>query len=85
MKKPRFFDAFARPALHVLLALGFMAAFLWPMFAFTRPSQTVHFSYGAWLLCLTALFLISRSNGEDGSAINESMPPAGAANDPETR
>lgn len=54
-------DAFARPALHVLLTLGFAAAFLWPIFAFTQPIETFHFSYVVWLLSLAALFRVSRS------------------------
>lgn len=62
MQQPPANDPFARPALHVLLALGFGAAFLWPIFAFTQPSKTFHFSYGAWLLSLVALFLVSRGN-----------------------
>ncbi|MEY4548222.1 MAG: hypothetical protein RL685_4417 [Pseudomonadota bacterium] len=69
-------DPFARPALHVLLALGFGAAFLWPIFAFTQPSKTFHFMYGAWLLSLGALYLVSRGGSATAGAGLESMPPA---------
>jgi hypothetical protein len=53
-------DTLARPALHVLLTLGFAAAFFWPILAFTEPSRTFHFSYLAWLGSLGALILVSR-------------------------
>lgn len=71
-------DAFARPALHVLLTLGFAAAFLWPIFAFTQPIQTFHFSYVVWLLSLAALLRVSRSGDASTSAADaqHSAPPS---------
>ena len=54
-----------RPALHVLLALAFAVAFFWPIFAMTRPSATFHFLYLSWLLCLVALFAVSRGSSAD--------------------
>jgi hypothetical protein len=50
-----------RPAIHLLLGLGFVAAFFFPIFAMTRPTETFHFLYVAWLLALVALFAISRA------------------------
>jgi hypothetical protein len=69
-------DPFARPALHVLLALAFAAAFHWPIFAFTQPSKTFHFTYGAWLLSLVALVLVSRGKRLAASDEQDSIPPA---------
>jgi hypothetical protein len=60
----------------VLLALGFGAAFLWPIFAFTQPSRTFHFMYGAWLLSLGALYLVSRGASAHSEGASESLPPA---------
>jgi len=63
-----------RPALHLLLALGFAVAFLWPIFAMTRPANTFHFLYGAWILALAALFVFSRAVPIDSpSALNEAL------------
>jgi hypothetical protein len=70
-------NPFARPALHVLLALAFGAAFHFPIFAFTQPSKTFHFFYGAWLLALGALFLVSRGRRASGDGL-ESLPPPSA-------
>jgi hypothetical protein len=56
-----------RPALHVLLALAFAVAFFWPIFAMTRPSATFHFLYLSWLLCLVALFAVSRGSSADAA------------------
>jgi hypothetical protein len=83
LMQPSPHSPFARPALHLLLALGFGAAFLWPIFAFTQPSKTFHFSYGAWLLSLVALFLVSRGGkaAEEPAEGHESTPPAAASND----
>jgi hypothetical protein len=49
-----------RPALHLLLALAFAGAFFWPMFAMTRPTETFHFLYAAWIVALGASFAVSR-------------------------
>jgi hypothetical protein len=50
----------ARPALHVVLALLFAGAFLWPMFAMEKPAHTFKFLYLGWGLCLVVLFAVSR-------------------------
>ena len=69
-----------RPALHLLLALGFSVAFLWPIFAMTRPVDTFHFLYGAWILAIAASFIISRAVPvESLSALNEAPNAGGAA------
>lgn len=75
------YDAFARPALHVLMTLGFAAAFLWPIFAFTRPIQTFHFSYVVWLLSLATLLRVSRSDdaGASDPDTQHSAPPSAPA------
>jgi hypothetical protein len=54
----------ARPALHVVLALIFAVAFLWPIFAMEKPARTFNFLYLVWMACLAALFFVSR--GEEG-------------------
>lgn len=58
-----------RPAFHITLTLGFAVAFFWPIFAMARPSQVFHFLYGAWFVCLVALFAVSR--GSLGEATEE--------------
>jgi hypothetical protein len=74
-----------RPAFHIILTLCFSVAFLWPIFALTRPTHTFHFLYLAWFLCLGALFAISRGreprdlegHGDlDGRSMPPSCPPA---------
>ncbi len=72
-----------RPALHVLLGLGFAVAFFWPIFAMTRPADTFHFLYGAWILALVAAFIVSRAVPIDSpSALNEALDAAdGGADD----
>src|SRR5262245_49194057 len=50
----------SRPAIHLLLGVAFAVAFFCPIFAMTRPTETFHFLYLAWLLSLVALFAISR-------------------------
>ena len=60
-----------RPALHLLLAIGFVVAFCWPILAMTRPGQTFHFLYGSWLLSLVALFAISRAPVDSAEALND--------------
>ena len=50
----------ARPALHVVLALVFAVAFLWPIFALEQPARTFNFLYLVWMVCLAALFFVSR-------------------------
>ncbi|MEY4549544.1 MAG: hypothetical protein RL685_5739 [Pseudomonadota bacterium] len=50
-----------RPALHLLLACAFVAAFCWPILAMTRPTQTFHFLYISWITSLVVLFAISRA------------------------
>jgi hypothetical protein len=68
-----------RPALHLLLALAFAAAFFWPIFTMTRPMDTFHFLYSAWILSLAALFAVSRAVPvESLNALNQA---AGAADD----
>jgi hypothetical protein len=49
-----------QPALHIVIALGFAVAFLWPIFVFSEPSHTFHFLYVAWLSSILASFAISR-------------------------
>jgi len=56
-----------KPALHVLLALVFTGAFLFPMFAITGPRKTFWFLHGAWTLSALALFLISRGADEEST------------------
>lgn len=67
-----------RPALHLLLALGFAVAFCWPILAMTRPGQTFHFLYVSWIISLVALFAISRATPCD-SAEAASHPDEGEA------
>jgi hypothetical protein len=50
-----------RPAIHLLLAVAFAVAFFFPIFAMTRPTETFHSLYAAWLLSLIVLFAISRA------------------------
>jgi hypothetical protein len=77
-----------RPALHVVIALCFAAAFCWPIFVLDRPTQTFHFLYAAWLLSLVALFAIGRAPvREEAAAAREDGEPraVGAAGRGETR
>jgi hypothetical protein len=65
-----------RPAIHLLLGLAFVVAFFFPIFAMTRPTETFHFLYVAWLLSLVALFAISRAvpgaeAGDEGIDVND--------------
>jgi hypothetical protein len=60
-----------RPALHILLALGFVVAFCWPILAMTRPGQTFHFLYVSWMISLVALFAISRATPDDAGEAQE--------------
>jgi hypothetical protein len=61
-----------RPALHLLLALAFVGAFAWPIFVMTRPTETFHFLYAAWIVALGALFAVSRGTPVDSpSALSE--------------
>lgn len=69
----------ARPALHLLLALGFTVAFCWPILAMTRPAQTFHFLYGSWMISLVALFAISRSAPVDSAGASGAAEPDPAA------
>jgi hypothetical protein len=63
-----------RPAIHLLLGLAFVVAFFFPIFAMTRPTETFHSLYGAWLLSLVALFAISRAvPGASGEAGDEAI------------
>jgi hypothetical protein len=50
-----------RPAIHVLLAIAFAVAFFWPIFVMTRPTDTFHALYVAWIVALGVLFAISRA------------------------
>lgn len=61
----------ARPALHLLLALGFAVVFCWPILAMTRPAQTFHFLYVSWIFSLVALFAISRGTADDSAEMPE--------------
>lgn len=54
-----------QPALHIVLALAFGAAFAWPMFVLTRPTQTVYFLYAAWLAAILAAFALSRGQSPE--------------------
>lgn len=49
-----------QPALHIVIALGFGVAFLWPIFVLREPRHTFHFLYAAWLSSILASFAISR-------------------------
>lgn len=71
----------ARPALHVVLALVFAVAFLWPIFAMTNPAETFNFLYVAWFLSLVAIFIVSRGeeardDDDDESAAEQGKPAA---------
>ena len=72
-----------RPALHVLLALAFTAAFFWPIFAMTRPTDTFHSLYTSWILCLVVLFAISRAAVVDSSQALEQADQGSAGADAE--
>jgi len=56
-----------RPAIHILLALAFTVAFFWPIFAMTRPTDTFHSLYTAWIVALVSLFAVSRAIPVDSS------------------
>jgi hypothetical protein len=49
-----------QPALHIVVALGFVVAFLWPIFVLTQPRQTFHFLYAAWFSAIVASLALSR-------------------------
>jgi hypothetical protein len=49
-----------QPALHIVIALGFAVAFLWPIFVLTQPRHTFHFLYAAWFSSILASLAISR-------------------------
>jgi hypothetical protein len=72
-----------RPAIHVLLALAFGAAFFWPIFALTRPTETFHALYLGWFVCLGALFAVSRAVPIDSAAALKEADEAVAADDVE--
>ena len=72
-----------RPAIHVLLALAFTVAFFWPIFAMTRPTDTFHSLYTTWIVCLVALFAISRAAVVDSSQALEQADQAKAGADAE--
>jgi hypothetical protein len=74
-----------RPALHVVVALCFAVAFLWPILVLTQATETFHFLHAAWLLSIVASFVISRgrppeptSPAEGGSEGAEGPIGAGA-------
>ena len=50
----------ARPALHAVLGLIFLAVFCWPIFAISRPAHTFKLLHAAWLVSLVALAAVSR-------------------------
>jgi len=71
----------ARPALHVVLALVFAAAFFWPIFAMEKPARTFNFLYLVWFISLVALFVVSRgeeAREEDEEDAAEQDPRSGA-------
>ena len=72
-----------RPAIHLLLALAFAGAFFWPIFAMTRPTDTFHSLYTAWIVCLVALFAVSRAAIVDSSETLEQADKATAGADAE--
>ena len=72
-----------QPALHIVLALGFGAAFAWPIFVPTRPTQTVYFLYVAWLLAIVAAFALSR--GQSPEQIRDAARGAAKPLDRDTR
>ncbi len=75
-----------RPALHLLLALAFAVAFIWPILAMTRPGQTFHFLYGSWMISLLALFAISRATPTDAAeTLNHGENQPDASSDDVTR
>jgi hypothetical protein len=49
-----------QPALHIVVALSFAVAFLWPIFVLTQPRHTFHFLYVAWFLAIIASLALSR-------------------------
>jgi len=71
----------ARPALHVVLALVFAVAFLWPIFAMEKPARTFNFLYLVWFICLAALFAVSRGEEarEDDDQDASDDGPGGAS------
>lgn len=69
-----------RPALHLLLALGFAVAFCWPILAMTRPGQTFHFLYVSWIISLLALFAIGRATPADSAEALEATDGEGGPN-----
>jgi len=54
-----------QPALHILVALGFVVAFAWPIFVFTQPRQIFYFLYAAWLSAIVGSFLLSRGQSSE--------------------
>ena len=70
-----------RPALHLLLALAFTVAFSWPIFAMTRPTETFHFLYAAWIVALAALFAVSRGTPVDSPSASGDAAGAPEADD----
>jgi len=82
MQRHPFHIILGRPAIHVLLALAFTVAFFWPIFAMTRPTDTFHSLYTTWIVCLVALFAISRATVVDSSQAleqaDQGQPAAGA-------
>jgi hypothetical protein len=54
-----------QPALHILVALGFVVAFAWPIFVFTQPRQIFYFLYAVWLAAIAASLALSRGQASE--------------------
>jgi hypothetical protein len=74
-----------QPALHIVIALGFAVAFLWPIFVFTQPQHTFHFLYAAWFSAIGASFALSRGQPPEPTSDAEGGERQGARGSEEPR
>jgi hypothetical protein len=56
-----------QPALHILVALGFVVAFSWPIVVLGQPRQTFHLLYAAWFVAILVSFALSRGQPREAS------------------
>ena len=72
-----------QPALHIVVALSFLAAFAWPIFVLTEPRQTFYFLYAAWFSAIVASLALSR--GRPSEQIRDAAGGDGAPEHPSAR